>query len=206
MINFKQIKKDYKETLFDISHREFEKDQIVLVGDCVFGMLNIETNFNGLKIYNNAICGDTTELLLDSLYKRVIKYKPKTVFVSIGSHDIGFDDRKVKKIYQNIVEIVNEIKRRSKGTKVVLLTVLPVNIAPIEKVNRDYVDSRDNFDINMLNYYIKNYCNKHRITFIDAHKLLKNEINQLDLNMSIDGYHLNDLGNQKIANLILKTI
>lgn len=206
MIDFNKIKKDYKETLYDISHRDIEKGQVVLVGDCVFKYLDIDEHFNGLSIYNNGICGDTSTLLLESLYKRVIKYKPEKVFISVGSHDLGFDDLRVKQIYNNIVDITKEIKRRSSDTKIVLLTVLPVNIAPIEKINRDYVDSRENFDINMLNYYIKNYCHKKRIKFIDAHKHLKNEIDQLDLKYSIDGYHLNNLGNQKISKLILETI
>jgi lysophospholipase L1-like esterase len=206
MIDFKIIKKNYKDNLLEITHNDFEKNQIVLVGDCVFKYLNIDDHFNELSIYNNAICGDTTELLLETLYKRVIKYKPKKVFISVGSHDIGFDNRKVKKIYTNLIEIVSEIQRRSADTTIVLLTILPVNIASMESINRDYVDSRDNFDINMLNYYIKNYCRKNRIQFIDAHKSLKNGIDQLDLKYTFDGYHLNETGNEKITKLVLETI
>lgn len=206
MIDFKEIKKGYKTNLVEISQTDFEKNQIVLVGDCLFKYLNIDNHFNDLTIYNNAICGDTTVLLLETLYKRVIKYKPAKVFISIGSHDIGFDDAKVKTVYNNLIEIVKEIQRRSSETKIILLTILPVNIASLDFINRDYVDTRDNFDINMLNYYIKNYCRRNKIVFLDAHKNLKNGIDQLDLKFSTDGYHLNKLGNEKIVKLILETI
>jgi lysophospholipase L1-like esterase len=206
MIDFKQLKKDYKENLLDISQNEIEKGQVVLAGDCLLRYLDLDESCCDYKIYNNSICGDTTELLLETLYKRVIKYKPSTVFISIGSHDLGFDNRTVKEIYNNIVDIIKEIKRRSKETKIVMITVLPVNPSPIEYINRDFVDSRENFDINMLNYYVKNYCHRSRIKFIDAHKLMKNDVDQLNLNYTTDGFHLNKMGYQILKKQLIQKI
>ena len=78
--------KIYKEKLQVISNREYEKNQIVLIGDCLIENLDIGKHYNGLSIYNNGISGDTTELLISTLYKRAIKYKPKKLFISIGSN------------------------------------------------------------------------------------------------------------------------
>lgn len=206
MIDFKQLKRDYKEKLKEISQREFDKGQVVFAGDCVLSLLDISDEYKDYQIYNNGICNDTTELLKESLYKRVIKYKPHTAFISVGSHDLGFDDRTVKDVYNNIVDIVTEIKKRSRDTKVVLLTVLPVNQSPIEHINHDFVDTRENFDINMLNYYLKNYCHKKRIKFLDAHKALKNEVDQLNLKYSTDGFHLNVEGKNMLKEMIFSKI
>ena len=202
MINMTSIKKHYNDKLYDIAHRDFEKGEIVLLGDCVIENLGIEDSFNDRIIYNNGISGDTTVLLQETLYKRAIKYKPEKLFISIGSNDIGFNRSTVKDIYNNIIEIVQEVGKRSKETEIYLCTVVPVNPANKDFINREYVDSRDNFEINMLNYYLKNYARRNRIKFIDVSKELSNDINQLNLDYTVDGFHLNDLGNQLIANLI----
>ena len=206
MIDIKKIKQEYKEKVHHISHADYEKGKVVLAGDCVFDLLDIDKFFKGETVYNNGICGDTSSLLLETLYKRVIKYKPNKLFLSVGSNDMGFDGKNVKEIYNNIIDIVKEIKRRSSDTKIYLMTVLPVNPAQKDSINRDYVDTRDNFDINMLNYYIKNYARKNRIKFIDIHKHLKNDIDQLDLNYSIDGFHSNENGYEIVTKLILEQL
>lgn len=202
MINMTKIKKHYKNKLDEIAHRDYEKGNVVLLGDCVIENLDIEKYFDSPVIYNNGISGDTTVLLKETLYKRAIKYKPSKVFISIGSNDIGFDDRPVKEIYNNIIDIVKELKRRTKESEIYLVTVVPVNPSTMEYINREYVDARDNFDINMLNYYLKNYARRNRIKFVDINKHLKNDVDQLNLSYTTDGFHLNETAYEIISNLI----
>ena len=206
MMNTNNIKKHYKIKLNEISRREFEKGKIVLLGDCVIENFNINKYFPKGTIYNNGISGDTSVLLLETLYKRVIKYKPSKVFISIGSNDIGFDGRPVKGIYNNIIEIYKEIKRRTRETEVYFVTVVPVNSANKDFINREYVDARDNFEINMLNYYLKNYARRHRIKFVDINKHLKNDLDQINIDYTIDGFHLNESGYKIISNLIKQNV
>jgi lysophospholipase L1-like esterase len=196
------IKKHYKNKLEEIAKRDYEKGNVVLLGDCVIENLDIEKYFDSPVIYNNGISGDTTTLLKETLYKRAIKYKPSKVFISIGSNDIGFDDRPVKEIYNNIIAIVKELKKRTKDTEIYLVTVVPVNPANMDYINREYVDTRDNFEINMLNYYLKNYARRNRIKFVDINKHLKNDIDQLNLQYTTDGFHLNETAYEIISNLI----
>jgi lysophospholipase L1-like esterase len=192
----------YKEELQKIAHQDFEKGQIVLLGDCVIENMNINKFFPNQLIYNNGICGDTTTLLFDSLYKRAIKYKPSKLFLSIGTNDLAYSDLSVKEIYENIIEIINTMKRRSKETEIYILTTLPVNPANYDFINRDLVDKIDNFEVNMLNYYIKNYARRNRIKVVDAYKHLKNDFDQLCLDYTTDGYHLNDMGYQRLSQLM----
>lgn len=196
------IKKHYKDRLHHIAHREYVKEQVVLLGDCVIENIDIDRYFDDPIIYNNGISGDTTVSLIETLYKRAIKYKPSKVFISIGSNDFGFDKRTVKEVYNNIIEITKEIKKRSKKTEIYLVTVVPVNPANADYINRDFVDTRDNSEIQMLNYYLKNYAVRNRIKFVDINKHLKNDFDQLNLDYSIDGFHLNDTGYKLVTDLI----
>lgn len=202
MINKKNIKEHYKKRMLEIREQEIVKGQIVLLGDCVIEQIDVEEHFNGLTVYNNGISGDTTTLLKETLYKRAIKYKPSKLFISIGSNDIGFDGRDVKAIYNNITDIIDEVKTRSKETEIYIVSVMPVNATIADFINRDYVDVRDNFDINMLNFYLRNYTRKSKLKFIDASKVLKNNYDTLNLKYTIDGYHLNDEGLKVVAQMI----
>ena len=202
MINKKSIKEHYKKRMLEIRSQEIEKDQIVLLGDCVIESIDVKEHFNGLTVFNNGISGDTTKLLQETLYKRAIKYKPSKLFISIGSNDIGFDARDVRSIYNHIVEIVEEVQQRSKETEIYLVSVIPVNATVADYINRDYVDARDNFDINMLNFYLRNFTRKSKLKFIDASKALKNNYDTLNLKYTIDGFHLNDDGLKVITSMI----
>ena len=201
-MNKKEIIKRYKEKLQVISNREYEKNQIVLIGDCLIENLDIEKHLNGYKIYNNGISGDTSELLISTLYKRAIKYKPSKLFISIGSNDMGFEKTSVKDIYNNIITIVEEVKKRSRDTDIHIVSVIPVNPANMESINREYVDSRDNNEISMLNYYLKNYVRKNKLKFVDITKHLKNDFEQLDLSYTLDGFHLNEIGYHVVSEQI----
>jgi len=202
MMNKKDIKRRYKGKLQDISSREYKKNQVVLIGDCLIENLNIKSKLPELTIYNNGISGDTTVSLLESLYKRAIKYKPNKLFISVGSNDMGFEDTNVKDIYANIIKICEEMKRRSKDTEIHIMSVVPVNPANMDNINREYVDARDNFEINMLNYYLKNYARKNRYKFVDITKYLKNDFDQLKIEYTFDGFHLNDLGYSVVSNTL----
>lgn len=203
-MDLKKVKKQYKIKLEEIREKDVIKGQTLLVGDCVFDNANLYDYINEGEIVNNGICGDTTITLKETLYKRAIKYKPSTLFLSIGSNDIGFDRRDVKEIYNNYIEIVEELKKRTKETRIILLSVLPVNPVYKDKTDKQLVEDRSNFDINMLNYYIRNYASRNRIKFLNLNPHLANNFEQLNVDYTTDGYHLNKDGYQVLSELILK--
>ena len=205
-MDLKTIKKDYKIKLEEIKEKEVVKGKTLLVGDCIFDNAHLENYIQDNEIINNGICGDTTISLKDTLYKRAIKYKPTTLFLSIGTNDIGLDKRDVKEIYNNYVEIVEELQRRTRDTKIILLSVLPVNPVYKDKTHKLLVEQRSNFDINMLNYYIRNYASRNRIKFLNLNPHLANNFEQLNLDYTTDGYHLNNSGYEVLSELILKYI
>jgi len=196
------IKKRYKEKLKEISDQEFEKNQIVLIGDCLIENLNIEKYFPDLTIYNNGISGDTSQLLIESLYKRAIKFRPSKLFLSVGSNDMGFEEKRIKEIYNNIIIIVEETQRRLKNTEIHIMSIVPVNPANMDNIAREYVDTRDNYEISLLNGQLKRYARKNNIKFVDISKPLRNDFQQLNIDYTLDGFHLNDLGYKIVSNLI----
>lgn len=202
LIDKETIMSLYKEKLHLIAEKEYQKNQTILIGDCLIENLDIEKHFPNLEIYNNGISGDTTELLYKTLNKRALKYRPNKLFISIGSNDLGFEKKGVKEIYQNIISIVLEVKKRSKNTEIYLISVVPVNPANMDCINREYVDSRDNFEINLLNNYLKNYAYKNRLKFVDITKHLKNDFYQLNLDYTSDGFHLNEIGYKVVSEQI----
>jgi len=196
-----QNKEHYKKRLEEIKAQNIEKEQIVLVGDCLVERIDLPKEYQGYRIYNHGIEGDDTLSLEETLYKRVIKYKPAGVLISIGGHDLR-SKREVKEIYTNIIHLVETLKRRSKHTKIYLLSVVPVNIAQEPFINREMVDQINNKDVEMLNYYVRNYARKEGHQYIDITKELKNDFNQLTLSYTADGFHLNQKGYQIVKNIL----
>jgi lysophospholipase L1-like esterase len=187
-------KKAYQEHVQEISKRNFEKGKIVLLGDTVIQNLPMDIYLDGEVIYNNTIINDTTLMLEETLYKRAIKYKPSKCFISIGSNDIGLNNDSVKSIYNNIINIIKVLKRRSKETKILIVSAIPVNPCAPQSDDCVHAKNRDNFDIKMLNYYLKNFARKNRFSFVDVAKHLKNDYEQLNLEYTTDGFHLNEFG------------
>ncbi len=196
------FKQRFRRQAADIGRREFEPGGIVLLGDCVMEQFDIARHLPDVTIYNNGICGDTTITLQESLYKRAIKYKPSKCFVSIGTNDLRDGSLSVKEIYQNIIDIVNELRRRSRRTEVYLFTTLPVNPANKDCIDRTIVDAIDNAEVSMLNYYLRNFARRHRLHLIDVNRQLKDDFDQLCLNYTTDGFHLNETGYEMITKLI----
>lgn len=191
----------YKKRLEEIKEQEIKKNQIVFVGDCLIERFDLPTTYKDYRIYNHGIEGDTTEELSNTLYKRVIKYKPAAVLISIGGHDLRAHTE-VKEIYERIIELVKTIKTRSKHTKIFLFSVVPVNIAHEPFINRAIVEDINNIDVELLNYYLKNFARKEGITYLDITKELKNDFNQLTLSYTVDGFHLNQKGYQIVKNIL----
>lgn len=195
-------RKAYMEQVQVIAHREFEKGQVILLGDCVMDNIDMNRFFPDVVIYNNGVEGDTTTRLLDTIYKRAIKYKPSKLFLSIGSNDLAYETYSVKEVYHHIVDIVETIRSRSKDTEIYLVTTLPVHPSLNWDNRSEKAERVDNMDVSMLNYYLKNYARRHRIKIVDAYKHLKNDFDQLCIDYTVDGFRLNDAGYERYTSLI----
>lgn len=198
----KDMKRKYNKQLDIISHRDIEQGQIVLLGDCIMENIDMAKYFQDMTIYNNSLSGDTTTTLQQTLYKRAIKYKPSKLFLSIGLNDIADETLSVKEIYNNIVAILTELKRRTRDTEVILVTLLPVHPSMRGHGVHERAKDIDNIEVEMLNYYLKNYARRKHLRIVDAYKHLKNDFDQLHIQYTSDGFHLNEKGYDLYTSLI----
>lgn len=198
----REMKRKYNRQLDKITHQEIEQGQVVLLGDCIMENIDMLKYFNDMTIYNNSLSGDTTKSLLKTLYKRAIKYKPAKIFLSIGLNDIADESLSVKEIYNNIIEIIKELQRRTKQSDIILVTLLPVHPSMRGKGVHNRAENIDNLDVEMLNYYLKNYARRTKLQIVDAYKHLKNDFDQLHIQYTTDGFHLNEKGYDVYTSLI----
>ena len=99
-------------------------------------------------------------------------------------------------IYHNIINIIKAIQARSKNTTIYLLSIVPVNEMGHMQDASKFARDRANFDIKMLNYYLRNYARKNQLGYVNVAKHLMNDYDQLNTEYTTDGFHLNDYGNK----------
>ena len=70
--------------------RYVEDNSIVFYGDSIIEYYDVEHVFKGLgPVYNCGIGGITSDMLLHFFDEGVIKYRPREVFIFIGTNDLG---------------------------------------------------------------------------------------------------------------------
>lgn len=185
-----------------LSDAQFE---VVAIGDSITEGLNLNRfEYIDYTWLNSGISGDISTLLNARLEADCLAFKPQIVSLMIGINDIRNYFNKMDYIYRleseaqlkqeliaNIVKTVEELLEL--GIKVVYTQILPVN--EIEK-NNGYI----NQFIDCINDQIKALL-ANRVAIIET-RSFKNKVNSLDLNMTYDGLHLNELGYQNWCQLL----
>lgn len=98
----------------------------VFAGDSITELFDINEHFNGFRVYNRGISGDTSAQLLARLSNQVISLKPSKVVLLIGTNDIA-KGVPTDTIRDNVAEIIYQLSAQVKDIKIYLLSVLPIN-------------------------------------------------------------------------------
>lgn len=179
-----------------INQKQFE---VVAIGDSITEGLNLNRfEYIDYTWLNSGISGDISTLLKERVEADCLVFNPKIVSLMIGINDIRNFFNKMDYIYRpeseaqlkqelisNTLAIIEKLL--GLGIKVVYTQILPVN--EIEK-NNGYV----NQFIDTINKEIEELLDG-RVTIIKTDSF-KNQVNSLDLNLTYDGLHLNELGYQ----------
>ncbi len=201
-----QSKEDYMKSVKKITSKEVKKGHPILLGDNVFAQINLSDYEKGPKLFNHSVVGDTTDRLKQTLYRRAIRYRPSTLFLSIGSNDLAFGPYSVKEVFENIASIIEEVQLRCKKTKIYLITILPVHEALVSCEMSSMTDRIDNSEVSLLNQYLRQYARQKGIALIDAHKYLRNDFNQLCKQYTSDGFYLNEIGSKQLVSLLMQYV
>jgi len=163
---------------------------------------------NQFELLGAGIGGNKIYDLYLRLEKDVLNKNPNVVVIWIGVNDVwhkslmgtGTDYDKFGLFYDAVVQ-----KIQAKGAKVILVT--PAVIGE----RNDHSNPQDG-DLNLYANWIRQYASQKNIALVDFRKLfleysVKNNPKQLDKGfLTYDRVHLNDAGNQLVANAIWEAI
>lgn len=171
-------------------------------------MLKVEKKADQFELTGSGISGNKVYDLYLRMEDDVLSKKPDVVIVYVGVNDVwhktlrgtGTDADKFEKFYQAIIN-----KLMAQNIKAILCTPAVVG----EKT--DYSNPLDG-DLNLYSNIIRELAKKNNLPLIDLRKkyhdyLEKNNPDNKDKGiLTYDGVHMNDAGNQFLADLMWKAI
>ena len=190
---------DWTRTHYPVRITEFKKkplynNDIVFIGNSLTELGgDWGKRIRNTKVKNRGIADDTTDGLIARLGE-LIYFKPEQVFILIGINDLFRDDMSSQKVFDNILKIVNQIHDGSPKTKIFVQTILPTNVEMLKG------------KIQLTNLLLFNAESNapYELVFLHNHFTAKNDL--MDMDLSVDGVHLNEKGYMlwvdRIINLI----
>jgi lysophospholipase L1-like esterase len=175
------------------------EDRVVFVGDSITDYWKLPEYFAGKSYVNRGIDGQTTPQMLVRFRQDVIDLHPKVLIVLAGTNDIAGvtgpeRNEDIEANYASMAELARE-----HGIHVVFSSLLPVN---------DYApDSKENFALRprqrilALNTWLKKYCAKNDLIYVEYFNALVDDKGMLKRELSDDGLHPNGAGYKIMAPL-----
>jgi lysophospholipase L1-like esterase len=176
-----------------------EEKRIVFLGDSITQGWELDKYFPDQPYINRGIGGQTTPQMLIRMRPDVIELKPTAVILLAGVNDVFkeiHDELSLDFIQGNIASIA-ELARQNE-IRVVLASVLPINNLSYRKddqpLDPDFLKLSNK--IKELNNWIKNYCRKEDMIYLDYFSAMSDERGFLRSELSNDGLHPNAKGYQ----------
>ena len=166
-------------------------DNFLFLGDSITELYPLEEYYDNLPVVNSGISGNKTTDILNNMKTRVYQYNPTKVFLLIGTNDLNSTDEDIVDVtFDNIKEIINEIKENRSDATIYVESVYPVNSV----IENNVVTNRTNKKVKELNKKLSNYCDEERCEYINLYDDLIDEEGNLKTEYTEDGLHLNSLG------------
>jgi lysophospholipase L1-like esterase len=157
--------------------------------------------FPGKPYLNRGISGQTTPQMLVRFRQDVIDLKPKVVVILAGTNDIASNTgpESLADIEANLTSMVE--LAQANHIRVVLSSVMPVC---------DYIKPqtarRPPETILALNAWIKDYCDKNGLVYLDYYTPMLDDHKMLKKELTFDGLHPNDAGYEVMSPLASEAI
>jgi lysophospholipase L1-like esterase len=178
--------------------------RVVFVGDSITEYWRLPNYFPGKPYINRGVDGQTTPEMLVRFRQDVIHLHPKVVVILAGTNDIAgvtgptFNED-IEANYASMAELA-----RAHCIRMVFASVLPVH-----NYTHDAEESfalRPRARILALNKWLKDYCAKNRLVYLDYFSALVDERGMLQRALADDGLHPTDAGYRIMASLAEKAI
>ncbi|HOI88223.1 MAG TPA: GDSL-type esterase/lipase family protein [Lentimicrobium sp.] len=159
-----------------------DTNEIVFLGNSITEMCDWNELFNVTNIKNRGISGDIINGVIERI-DEVVSSEPKKIFIMIGTNDLG-RGKSVNQIITEYEVLVELIINKTPQTELYLQSILPTK-NQITRKNEDIIE---------INKGIVEIAKKHSLTYINLYDLFKTKDNELNMNFSFDGLHLNGDG------------
>ncbi|MGA2099872.1 MAG: SGNH/GDSL hydrolase family protein [Candidatus Sulfotelmatobacter sp.] len=180
------------------------ESRVVFVGDSITDYWKLADYFPGKPYFNRGIDGQTTPQMLVRFRQDVIDLHPAVLVVLAGTNDVAgvtghVRNEDIEANYSSMAELA-----RLHHIHVVLASLLPVN---------NYTeDAKESFALRprerilSLNAWLKNYCAKNGLVYLDYFSAMVDDKGMLKRDLSDEGLHPNAAGYKIMAPLAEKAI
>jgi lysophospholipase L1-like esterase len=180
------------------------ENRVVFLGDSITDYWKLEDYFPGKRYINRGIDGQTTPQMLVRFRQDVINLQPKVLVVLAGTNDVAgvtgpTRNENIEANYESIAQLA-----RLHHIHLVFASLLPVN-----NYSDDAKESfalRPSERILALNTWLKDYCAKNGLVYLDYFSAVVDDKGMLKRNLSDEGLHPNAAGYKIMAPLAEKAI
>lgn len=175
------------------------ENRVVFFGDSITDIWKLDTCFPGKPYLNRGIGGQTTPQMLVRFRQDVIDLKSKVVVILAGTNDIAGNTGPMKNedVEANLASMAE--LARVHDVQVVLSSILPVHNYT-EKA-KDFFAQRPTNRILELNDWLKKYCAKNNIVYLDYFSAMVDDKGLMRKELADDGLHPNAAGYNVMAPL-----
>src|ERR1700689_2122509 len=201
--DFGELKR-YREADAALAQPASDENRVVFVGDSITDYWKLADYFPGKPYVNRGIDGQTTPQMLVRFRQDVIALHPRALIVLAGTNDVAgvtgpTRNEDIEANYASMAE-----SARLHHIRVVFASLLPVN---------NYTeDAKESFALRprerilALNTWLKDYCAKNDLVYLDYFSAVVDDNGMLKRNLSDEGLHPNAAGYKIMAPLAEKAI
>jgi len=178
--------------------------RVVFFGDSITDFWKLGDYFPGEPYINRGIGGQTTSQLLVRFRQDVIELHPAVVVILAGTNDIAGNtgpmrNEDIEANYASMAELA-----RAHRIRMVFSSVMPVH--NYTERSKDMFAQRSPARILALNAWLKDYCQKNGLVYLDYFSAMVDDKGMLKKDLAEDGLHPNDAGYKIMAPLAEKAI
>ena len=172
--------------------------RVVFMGDSITQGWKLDQAFPGRPYINRGISSQTTAQMLIRFRADVVDLKPAVVVILAGTNDIAGNTgpMTLEQIEANLASMADIA--RVNGIHVVLASVMPVYESPRRP---QFFQERPPAKIAALNHWIRAYCERMHMVYLDYFSALAGSDGLLKRELSDDGLHPNASGQKIMAPL-----
>jgi len=175
------------------------ENRVVFFGDSITDIWKLADYFPGKPYVNRGIGGQTTPQMLVRFRQDVIDLHPNVVLILAGTNDIAGNTGPMKNedIEADLASMAE--LARAHDIRVVYASILPVH--NYTDKSKDFFAQRPMNRILELNTWLKDYCAKNNIVYLDYFSALVDDKGMLKKDLADDGLHPNAAGFKIMAPL-----